>query len=500
VRPLHPAPTGVSAALKAADLALARAQLSPAERIALEPDYDKLLAELVQSEEDAIALEHDWRGWWARPKQLLPPGLWWFVWLIMTGRGFGKTRTGSETIHEWAHDFSPMAIVGSTAADVRDVMIEGKDTGASILECAPPWWRPLYEPSKRKLTWPNGAVAHVYGADEPETFRGPQHKKGWLDEIGKWRYLNEAMDNITFGMRLGQRPQMVVTTTPKPKKRLIELARSKRTIITRGSMFENARNLAPVFLEEILEKYGGTRVGRQEIEGELLEELAGALFPRARIDASRVARAPDSLQKVVVSVDPAAGSGPESNDTGIVVAAMANLERAPEPGPEAAVDAATPKLRTPKHFYVLADRTCHLPPAGWAATAINAYHEFKADAIVAEDNNGGEMVEAVIRNAPNSDGVRVKRIHASRGKVIRAEPIRLLYEQGRVHHVSRRQRDGRSGELDYLEDQMVTFDDEATDQTKRQTDQDASSSPDRVDALVWAITWLMEIRSGGAAA
>jgi phage terminase large subunit-like protein len=450
-------------------------QLSPAEQIALRDDYAEVWDEIAPDDEAAVALEHDW-PFWARPKQRIPVacpchGGRWFRWLIMTGRGFGKTRTGAETIHEWAQDFSPLALVGSTAADVRDVMIEGKDTGASLLECAAPWWRPVYEPSKRKLTWPNGAVAHAYGADEPETFRGPQHQKGWLDEVGKWRYLNEATDNLTFGMRLGRRPQMVITTTPKPKKRLIEIARSKRTHVTRGSMFENARNLAPVFLEEILDKYGGTRQGRQEIEGELLEELEGALFPRARIDAARVKRPPADLGRVVVAVDPAAGSGPESNDTGIVGAGS--------------------DTRRPAHFYVLADRTCHLPPAGWAATAINLYHELRADAIVAEVNNGGEMVAAVIRNAPNSENVRVRMVHATRGKVVRAQPSSLLYEQGRAHHV---------GALDALEDQMTSFDDEAADQARRRAEEDPSASPDRVDALVWALTYLSERRAGGVGA
>jgi phage terminase large subunit-like protein len=456
--------------------------LSPAEQVALREDRQEFWAKLAPDEEAALALEHSW-PFWARPKQRIPPGTWWLVWLIMTGRGFGKTRTGAETIHEWAHDYSPIAIIGSTAHDVRQVMVEGIDTGAGLLSCAAPWWRPVYEPSKTRLTWPNGAVAFTYGADEPETFRGPQHQKGWLDEIGKWRYLNDAMDNVTFGMRLGDNPQMVISTTPKPKKRLIELARSKRTVITRGSMFENARNLAPKFLEEILERYGGTRQGLQEIEGQLLEELEGALFPRARIDTARVRRAPESLKAIAVAVDPAAGSGPDSNDTGIICAGS--------------------DTRKPAHFYVLADRTCHLPPGGWAAAALNAYHEFRADAIVAEINNGGEMVEAVIRNAPNSENVKVRVVHASRGKVIRAQPISLLYEQGRVHHVSpaRLIVPGRpSDELAALEDQMTTFDDEAADVARRRLEEDASSSPDRVDALVWALTYLSERRVGGVGA
>lgn len=454
----------------------AESELSLAERIARLPEIERrrVLAETFPDDDAATSALYDWR-FWGRPKQLLPLSLSEFVILLRTGRGFGKTRTGAETVNAWAHDFSPIALVGSTVRDCRQVMVEGEDTYASILETAPPWWRPTYEPSKTKLTWPNGSVAFTYGADQPETFRGPQHAKAWLDELAKWRRLKEAWQNIVFGMRLGSAPQVIVTTTPRPKKLIRELALRDSTKVIAGSMYENVANLAPVFVQEIEGAYGGTRTGRQEIEGEQLDEVEGALWQRTWIDAARVERAPESLQRVVVAIDPAASSGPESNDTGIIVAGMKRDEKGV------------------RRFYVLADLTCHLPPEGWARVAADAYERYHADRIVGEVNNGGEMVAAVVRVA--APKARFKMVHASRGKVIRAEPITLLYEQGRVHHV---------GALDALEDQMCVFTSDSADTTARlrelgADDGGGSESPDRVDALVWCLTELDKGSSWGSA-
>jgi phage terminase large subunit-like protein len=449
---------------------------SIAEQIATLPDPAAALAELVATDSEAEALEWDW-SFWARPKQLLPLGDW-FVWFIQSGRGFGKTRSGAEAVIQWAKEgHSPIALVGSTAADVRDTMVEVGE--ASILKHSPPWFYPHYEPSKRRLTWPNGVIAICYGADEPETFRGPQHAKGWCDEIAKWKRLKEAWQNIVFGMRVGAKPQIVATSTPKPKKLLRELVRKKSTKVTRGSMYENRGNLPDVFLAEIEDAFAGTRTGRQEIEGELLDEAEGALWTRAVIDRNRRRKRRDDYRRIVVAIDPAAGSGPDSNDTGIVGAGSWMHELS-------AGDAETGKKAKKRLEHdVLADRTCHLPPEGWARQAIALLEELGGDAIVAEINNGGEMVKSTIHAVDATVKVRV--VHATRGKVVRAEPISALYEQGRVHHI---------GRLDELEDQQVQFTQEKVDTSER--DEEQSDSPDRVDALVWCLTELHEKASWGA--
>lgn len=458
-------------------------QRSIAEQIAALEDEELIRAMLsehvARTDGEAEALEWDW-SFWARPKQQLPEGDW-FVWFIQSGRGFGKTRSGAEAVIQWAREgHTPIALVGSTAADVRDTMVEVGE--ASILKHSPPWFYPHYEPSKRRLTWPNGVIAICYGADEPETFRGPQHAKGWCDEIAKWKRLKEAWQNIVFGMRVGARPQIVATSTPKPKKLLRELVRKKSTHVTRGSMYENRGNLPDVFLAEIEDAFAGTRTGRQEIEGELLDEAEGALWTRAVIDRNRRKKERDDYRRKVVAIDPAAGSGPESNDTGIVAAASWSKIIRPE-----SVDQAGKKIPAKKRleYDVLADRTCHLPPEGWAKKAIALLEEIDGDAIVAEINNGGEMVKSTIHAVDPS--VKVKVVHATRGKVVRAEPISALYEQGRVHHI---------GRMDELEDQQVQFTQEKIDTSER--DEEQSDSPDRVDALVWAITELHEKPGWGA--
>jgi phage terminase large subunit-like protein len=390
---------------------------------------------------------HHW-PLWARPEQLLPQGDW-DTWLILSGRGWGKTRTGAEAVREWARNPGwRIALVGRTAADVRDVIVEGE---SGILACCPTWERPLYEPSKRRLTWPNGAQATTYSADEPDLLRGPQHHAALCDELATWAYLDEAWSNLVLGLRLGAQPRKVITTTPRPLALIRQLLADTRCQVTRGSTFDNAQNLAASALREFRAKYEGTRLGRQELNGEVLDDVPGALWARPQLDGSRVHVAPE-LARIVVAIDPAVTASAESDETGIVVAGKG-------------VDGA---------LYVLADRSCRLSPDGWARRAIVALDEFAADRIVAEVNNGGDLVENVLRTVRPEAPYRA--VRASRGKRVRAEPIAALYEQGRVHHV---------GLHAQLEDQMCSFLPEGNER-----------SPDRVDALVWALTDLTESMPG----
>jgi phage terminase large subunit-like protein len=331
-------------------------------------------------------------------------------------------------------------------------MVEGE---SGLLAISPPWCRPKYEPSKRRLTWPNGALATVFSADEPDLLRGPQHDGAWVDELASWRF-PDAWDQLQFGLRLGNNPRGVITTTPRPTKLIRGIAAARTTVITNGRSLENKANLAPEFFTFIVNKYHGTRLGRQELEGEILEDNPGALWTRANIDDNRIAKLPP-LRRIVVAADPAVTSNPDSDETGIIVAGIDG--------------------QNPPHFYVLDDLSLSASPDTWARTLVMAYLNQKADRIVGEVNNGGDLVETIIRHV-EIDGKKAgqnasyKAVHASRGKAVRAEPIAALYEQNRVHHM---------GSFPVLEDQMVTWD-PASD----------SDSPDRMDALVWAITELME--------
>ena len=314
-----------------------------------------------------------------------------------------------------------------------------------------PLGRPAYEPSKRRLTWANGAVATMFSAEEPERLRGPQAEIMWADELAAWKYLRETWDMAMFGLRLGDRPQSCVTTTPKPLPLIREIIKDARTVVTRGSTFDNAGNLAPSFLQTIRDKYEGTRLGRQELNAELLDDFPGALWTRAMIDAALANVSVPDLQRVVVAIDPSgtAGETDDGDSVGIVVAGKG-------------VDGLA---------YVLADRTCKLSPAGWGKRAVDAADEFNADRIIAERNFGGAMVEAVIKTAGGK--VPYREVTASRGKIVRAEPIAALYEQGRVKHLPG---------LTDLEDQMCAMTGEGYM---------GNGSPDRADALVWALTELM---------
>lgn len=408
--------------------------------LALPPELrDEALGALDDA--DAEAILYDWDGTWARPDQRMPSGAW-RVWLIMAGRGWGKSRCGSECVRQWVRDYALVNIIGATADDVRQIMVEGE---SGLLAICPDHERPEYRPAIRRLDWPNGAKTLLFSADEPERLRGKQSMKLWMDEIASWRR-PEAYDQAMLGLRLGDNPQAVVTTTPRPVRLVRELLASSTTHVTRGSTYDNARNLAPAFLEQIISKYEGTRIGRQELLAELLDDVPGALWQRKQLDDLRVAKAPE-IQRIVVAIDPAATSGEDADETGIVVAGRG-------------VDG---------QGYVLADVTCRLSPDGWARRAISAYRKHQGDLIVAEVNNGGEMVALTLRTVDAT--VPYKAIHASRGKRLRAEPVAALYEQNKVHHV---------GTFTDLEDQQCNFTPDGYD-----------GSPDRVDALVYALTELL---------
>ena len=377
----------------------------------------------------------------ARAEQVAPTGDW-STWLYMAGRGSGKTRAGAEWVHEQiAAGCKRIALVGATAADVRDVMIEGE---SGILATARSGARPVYEPSRRRVTWPNGAIATTYSAEEPERLRGPQHDAAWADELGAWKY-EAAWDMLLLGLRLGAQPRALVTTTPRPTKLVRSLLSDANTITTRGSTYDNRDNLAPSYFASIITRYEGTRMGRQELMGELVDDVPGALWTLSLLDGLRVQAAPD-LARVIVAVDPAVTSGAESDETGIVVVGIG----------------------ADGHGYVLADRSCRMSPDGWARRAAQAYHEYQADRLIVEDNQGGEMVAFLLGTVDAT--VPIKRIRASRGKRLRAEPVAALYEQGRVHHV---------GTYPDLEDQMASF------------TGDGGEHDDRVDAMVHALTEVM---------
>jgi phage terminase large subunit-like protein len=339
-----------------------------------------------------------------------------------------------------------VALVGESLADARRVMVEGV---SGLLAVHPPGLRPLYEPSKRQVTWPNGAIAQIFSAEDPDSLRGPQFSAAWCDELCKWRRPDETWDMLQFGLRLGMSPRQVVTTTPRPTKLLKALLADPLAAVTRVSTEANAANLAPSFLEAIVGRYRGTRLGRQELDAELLEDRPDALWPRELIERARVRAAPE-LRRIVVAVDPPAASGPEADACGIIVAGVSEEGRG----------------------FVLADLTrTRASPLEWARAVVRAYRRYQADRVVAEINQGGELVETVIRQIDAT--VPVRAVRAMRGKFLRAEPVAALYEQGRVAHV---------GAFPELEDEMNDFGPDGLS---------GGGSPDRVDALVWALTDLM---------
>lgn len=415
-------------------------------------------------DEDSIALMKDW--WFlARDEQLPPPGDWAF-WLYLAGRGAGKTRTGAE----WTRDlvkqgFKRGGLIAPTAGDTRDVMVEGESGLLAVC------WKgdvtydgvvmgqPVYEPSKRRVTWENGAQVTLYSADEPERLRGPQHEFIWADELCAWRR-PETWDLAMFGLRLGLNPMAFISTTPKPKKLILELIKDSASVVTKGSTYSNRANLAEGFFKRVITKYEGTRLGQQELMGVLLEEAEGALWSREMIDRTRVLCVPSDpefyFKRIVVAVDPAITAKAESDETGIVVVG----------------------LGTDDHAYVLCDVSGTMMPGAWAAKAVSTAAQWQADAIVAEGNQGGEMVRHTIAGAvvewnklnPHKKiALPITLVHASRGKQARAEPISAMHEQGKVHFVGTAMQD--------LEDQLCVWEPLSGDK-----------SPDRLDAMVWGVT------------
>ena len=404
-----------------------------------------ILADLTDAE--LQELEWDWR-FWARPEQVAPTGDW-LTWVINAGRGFGKTRAGAEWVREQVDaGRQRIALIGETYKDLVEVMCFGDSGLASVF---PPHQRPKIVANPNvQVTFHTGAIALGYNATQPAQLRGPQFDCAWCDELAKWKRARDTWDMLQFGLRLGDRPQALVTTTPRPIPVLKEIMARRTTVVTRGSTFDNAANLAESFIEEIRDRYEGTRLGRQELNAEMLDDLPGALWTRSMFDTHRLEAAPE-MQRIVVAVDPSGtgGADDDGDSIGIVVAGLGIDGRG----------------------YVLADRTCKLSPDGWGRRAVEAYHEFKADRIVAERNYGGAMVQHVIRTVDRN--VSYREVTASRGKVVRAEPVAALYEQERISHV---------GALAELEDQCCQMGPEGYI---------GEGSPDRADALVWAMTDLM---------
>ena len=391
----------------------------------------------------AQTLLFDW-AIWARDEQLPPPPPW-VIWVVLAGRGYGKTRTGAEWVRERVASGKGrrMIIAGATADDIRDIMIEGE---SGIMAVSPPWDKPHYHRNQSKLSWANGAVALCITAEKPDRFRGKQCDSFWVDELASWRY-PDAWTQLQLGFRLGD-PQGIVTTTPRPTQLIKALvARAGQDVaLTRGTTYDNRANLAAQFFAQVIREYEGTRLGRQELQAEILEDNPNALWSRTKIDETRVSAVP-TLRRVVVAIDPAVSTNPKSNETGIVVVGLGEDQ----------------------HAYVLDDLSGIYSPAQWAARAISAFDKWHADYIVGEVNNGGDLVERNVQ-VERADSPPFKAVHASRGKQVRADPIAALYEQGRVHHL---------GMFGRLEDQMCAWD-PANDDT----------SPDRMDALVWGITFL----------
>ena len=387
--------------------------------------------------------------WYERPVEAggardnqKPPAWDWRTWVLCAGRGFGKTRTGAEWVNWIATTGQArrIGLIGATSADVRDVMIEGE---SGIMAIAADADRPLYEPSKRRLTWPNGAIATAYSADQPDRLRGPQHDALWADELCAWRYPDDTWSMAMFGLRLGRDPKVVVTTTPRPIPLFKSLLKDSKAHVTTGSTYENIANLAPAFVDEIIKRYEGTRLGDQELDAKILEDAEGALWKRDILDKNRVMQVPD-LVKIFVSVDPKVDAQADS-ETGIIVVGLGR----------------------DRHGYLLDDASLNSTPEGWARQVVAAYHRHEANALVVEINQGGDMVTYTINTIQG--GIPIRKVRASRSKATRAEPVAALYEQGRIHHV---------GTFGVLEDQLCSW-------------VLGDKSPDRLDALVWGFTELM---------
>ena len=401
----------------------------------------------------ADALENDWRAV-GRPEQIEPDGDWWTTWIYLAGRGAGKTRAGAETIRDWVESgrCRRLGLIAPTQGDARDVMLEGE---SGLLSVCSRTERPIYQPSRRHVEWPNGAIATLYSAEESERLRGPQHDALWCDELAAWKNAQGVWDTAMLGLRLGERPRAIVTTTPKPIPLLRGLLKreGKDVAITRGKTSDNSENLASAFLSEIVSRYQGTRLGRQELDGELLDDVPGALWSRDLLEQTRKTRVElPPMRRIVVAIDPAVSAGENADETGLLVCG----------------------LGTDGHGYVLEDGSGKMLPIDWARRAVGLYRTWGADRLVAESNQGGLMVEQTVRTVDQN--VSFRSVHASRGKITRAEPIAALFEQSRVH---------LAGSFPELEDELCSY------------TAGSLGSPDRLDAMVWALTDLMLISSDG---
>ncbi len=382
---------------------------------------------------------------WARANQLPPIGNW-HVWLILAGRGFGKTRTGAETLRYWIQEglCQRIALVGETETEVRHVMVEGP---SGLLAIHPPSERPVYKPSKRQLTWSNGAIATCFSAEAYEQLRGPQFDGAWIDELAKFREGEKVWDQLMFSLRVGANPRVIATTTPRPTKFLKNLTQNPDVVVTKGSTFENADNLAKPFLDYISDHYGKGSLARQEIYAEFVEEVQGALWTPRLLDRAKSEFQEVPLQRLIIAIDPAVSHGEKSDETGIIAAGLTREGIG----------------------VVLEDLSLKGHASVWIQRAIEAYHRLKADRIVAEVNMGGDLVEQLLRDYDAS--ISYKPVRALREKILRAEPIAALYERGKVWHATT---------FPELEEQLCSYVPGAS-----------SKSPDRLDALVWALTELM---------
>ena len=398
----------------------------------------------------AEELQHDW-GFWARPEQLEPEGTW-NTWVALAGRGWGKTRAGAEWVrHRIRSGDKIVHCVAPTKGDVRRVMVEGDSGLLSVCWSGDETYRgkhigfPVWSPTNNSLTWENGSKAVFFSAEDPERLRGPQAYSAWCDELCAWRNAQDTWDMMMFGLRLGKHPKVFVTTTPKTTKLIRTILDDEKTTVSTGSTYDNAANLADTFLDAVRKTYEGTRLGRQELYAEILDEASGALWNRTLLAKCEVEKDEvPQLNRIVVSIDPAVTANAESDMTGIVVAGVDVNGIA----------------------YVLEDHTGRYTPQQWASKAIQLYRDHMADRIVAERNQGGDMVRHTLHT--EDETVPVKLVHASRGKMARAEPVSALYEQDKVRHVRG---------LNDLEDQMVQWEPLGS-----------IGSPDRLDALVWALT------------
>lgn len=427
------------------------------------------------TEDQAERAMYDW-SLWARGNQRPtaavncqgehPDGDRWPIWLYLAGRGSGKSRSGAEQVREWVEAADAedrqiaIALVGQTVADVRDVMING-ETG--IISCSPPWNRPIHTTALRRLTWPRGSYALLFSGDSPDQLRGPQHEKAWVDELFKMQYPEDTFSNLEFGLRLGDNPQAIVTSTPRPIPLLKSMLEDEQVYVTRGSSYENISNLAPAYIRRVIRRYEGTRLGRQELHAEVLTDTPGALWTYEMVERNRVNEIPD-MRRIVVSVDPAVTAHEESNETGIVVCGKGVNGLG----------------------YVMYDASGRYTADQWAMKVVQLYEQFDADRVIGEVNNGGDLVETVIRS--KSRNVSYKEVRASKGKTTRAEPVSALYERNLVKH---------HGQFSVMEDQMTTY---VPDQvpTAAERKKLKSTSPDRMDAMVWGMTELLLGKGGGA--